>query len=79
MQRSSLFSDFPLLVAGVKAWLDGDYVKSIFVLVPQVEDAFRNIARRLGESVTKEKRGQSGWEVSMNLGDLLSMEKVRAV
>ena len=78
MQRSSLFSDFPLLVAGVKAWLDGDYVKSIFVLVPQVEDAFRNIARRLGESVTKEKRGQSGWEVSMNLGDLLSMEKVRA-
>ncbi|WP_429819078.1 DUF4209 domain-containing protein [Ensifer sp. B1-9] len=78
MQRSSLFSDFPLLVAGVKAWLDGDYVKSIFVLVPQVEDAFRNVARRLGESVTKEKRGQSGWEVSMNLGDLLSMEKVRA-
>ncbi|RVH69210.1 DUF4209 domain-containing protein [Sinorhizobium meliloti] len=78
MQRSSLFSDFPLLIAGVKAWLDGDYVKSIFVLVPQVEDAFRNVARRLGESVTKEKRGQSGWEVSMNLGDLLSMEKVRA-
>lgn len=78
MQRSSLFSDFPLLVAGVKAWLDGDYVKSIFVLVPQVEDAFRNVARSLGESVTKEKRGQSGWEVSMNLGDLLSMETVKA-
>ncbi|AEG58217.1 DUF4209 domain-containing protein [Sinorhizobium meliloti] len=77
MQRSSLFSDLPLLVAGVKAWFDGDYVKSIFVLVPQVEDAFRNVARNLGESVTKDKRGQSGWEVSMNLGDLLSMGKVR--
>lgn len=61
----------------MKAWFDGDYVKSIFVLVPQVEDAFRNVARNLGESVTKDKRGQSGWEVSMNLGDLLSMGKVR--
>lgn len=50
----------------------------LFVLVPQVEDAFRNVARRLGESVTKEKRGLRGWEVSMNLGDLLSMDKVKA-
>lgn len=78
IQRSSLFSDFPLIVAGVKAWMDGDYVKCMFVLVPQIEDAFRNIARGLGESVTKEKRGQKGWEVSSNLGDLLSMERVRA-
>jgi lysyl-tRNA synthetase class 1 len=78
MQRSSLFSDFPLIIAGVKAWIEGDYVKCMFVLVPQIEDAFRNIARSLGESVTKEKRGQKGWEVSANLGDLLSMEKVKA-
>lgn len=78
MDRSSLFSDFPLIVSGVKAWLEGDYVKCMFVLVPQIEDAFRNIARSLGESVTKDKRGQNGWEVSSNLGDLLSMEKVKA-
>ncbi|MBB2749797.1 UNVERIFIED_ORG: lysyl-tRNA synthetase class 1 [Rhizobium aethiopicum] len=77
IQRSSMFSEFPLLVAGVKAWMEGDYVKCMFVLVPQVEDAFRNIARRLGEAVTKEKRGQRGWEVSMNLGDLLAMESVK--
>ncbi|MGO6943703.1 DUF4209 domain-containing protein [Rhizobium johnstonii] len=57
--------------------MEGDYVKCMFVLVPQVEDAFRNIARRLGEAVTKEKRGQRGWEVSMNLGDLLAMESVK--
>ncbi|OWV82702.1 DUF4209 domain-containing protein [Rhizobium sp. R693] len=77
MQRSSLFSEFPLVVAGVKAWMDGDYVKCMFVLVPQIEDAFRNIARSLGESVTKDKRGQKGWEVSMNLGDFLSMPSVQ--
>lgn len=76
VQRTELFSYFPLVVSGIKAWMDGDYVKSLFVLVPQVEDAFRNLARGLGESVTKEKRGQKGWEVSANLGDLLSMEKV---
>ncbi|WP_421477631.1 DUF4209 domain-containing protein [Agrobacterium tumefaciens] len=76
--RSNLFTDFPLAVAGIRAWMDGDYVKCLFVLVPQIEDAFRSLARNLGESVTKEKRGQRGWEVSVNLGDLLSMEKVKA-
>ncbi|MDM9628514.1 DUF4209 domain-containing protein [Rhizobium sp. S152] len=77
MQRSSLFSEFALVVAGVKAWISGDYVKCMFVLVPQIEDAFRNIARNLGEAVTKDKRGQKGWEVSMNLGDFLGMQSVR--
>lgn len=76
--RTELFTDFPLVVAGIRAWLEGDYVKCLFVLVPQIEDAFRSLARNLGESVTKEKRGQRGWEVSVNLGDLLSMEKVKA-
>ncbi|MDW9906038.1 DUF4209 domain-containing protein [Sinorhizobium meliloti] len=76
--RTGLFSDFPLVAAGIGAWMNGDYVKCLFVLVPQIEDAFRNLARRLGEAVTKEKRGQRGWEVSVNLGDLLSMEKIKA-
>ncbi|MGO7873697.1 DUF4209 domain-containing protein [Rhizobium leguminosarum] len=78
VQGTGLFSDFPLVVAGIKAWMEGDYVKCMFVLVPQIEDAFRNLARKLGESVTKDKRGQKGWEVSTNLGDLLAMEKVKA-
>lgn len=76
-QRTELFSYHSLIVAGIRAWLDGDYVKCLFVLVPQIEDAFRNMARRLGEAVTKEKKGQKGWEVSANLGDLLSMEAIR--
>ncbi|MGO8186978.1 DUF4209 domain-containing protein [Rhizobium leguminosarum] len=78
VQRKELFTDFPLVIAGIKAWIEGDYVKCLFVLVPQIEDAFRNLARSLGESVTKEKRGQKGWEVSSNLGDLLAMERVKA-
>lgn len=78
VQRMELFSNFPLIIAGIKAWIEGDYVKCLFVLVPQIEDAFRNLARALGEPVTKDKRGQKGWEVSANLGDLLSMEKVKA-
>lgn len=78
VQGTGLFSDFPLVVAGIKAWMEGDYVKCMFVLVPQIEDAFRNLARKLGESVTKDKRGQKGWEVSTNLGDLLAMEKIKA-
>ncbi|WP_339758091.1 DUF4209 domain-containing protein [uncultured Hoeflea sp.] len=76
--RTNLFTDFPLVKAGIRAWLYGDYVKCLFVLVPQIEDAFRSLARNLGESVTKEKRGQRGWEVSVNLGDILAMEKVKA-
>jgi lysyl-tRNA synthetase class 1 len=78
VQRTGLFSNFHLVISGIKAWIDGDYVKCLFVLVPQIEDAFRCLARGLGEPVTKEKRGQKGWEVSANLGDLLSMEKVKA-
>ncbi len=77
MQRLNLFSDLPIVIAGVKAWLEGDFVKCLFVLVPQVEDAFRNLARRLGEPVTKVKSGRAGWEVSKNLGDFLAMDKIR--
>ncbi len=77
IQRSNLFSDMPLLIAGIKAWLEGDYVKCLFVLVPQMEDAFRNLARRLGEPVTKMRPGRAGWEVSKNLGDFLAMDRIR--
>jgi len=75
--NSSLFSDFPLVLAGVKGWLESDYVKCMFVLVPQIEEAFRNLARGLGESVTTAKKGQKGWEVSMNLGHFLAMDSVK--
>jgi hypothetical protein len=32
----------PLIEAGLKAYLEGDFVKAIHVLVPQVEQALRN-------------------------------------
>ena len=73
-----LYNDFPLLVSGIKAWMNADYVKSFFVLVPLIEDAFRELARKLGEPVTKEKRGMRGSEVSMNLGDFLSNANIKA-
>ncbi len=77
MQGTELFSDFTLIVSGVKAWLNDDFIKCLFVLVPQVENAFRNLARQLGEAVTKDKRGQKGWEIAVNLGDLLSQQTIQ--
>lgn len=75
--RSELFPDFMLLRSGVKAWVEGDYVKALFVLIPQVEAALRKFASNLGESVTKPKKGADGWEISLNMGDLLANKAVQ--
>ena len=75
--RSELFDDFPLMREGIKAWMNADYIKALFTLLPLVEAGFRTLARNLGEVTTKAKRGTRGWEVSSNLGDFLAMESVQ--
>ena len=75
--QSRLFPDFMLLRSGVRAWVDGDYIKAFFVLIPQIEAALREFARSLGNAVTKPKRGADGWEVSLNIGDLLANQAVQ--
>lgn len=77
MFRCGLFDDFPLMREGISAWMRADYIKALFTLAPQVESAFRTLARNLGEAVTKPKQGKAGWEVSSNLGDFLAMKSVQ--
>lgn len=42
-----------LLIRGVKAYLDGDWIAAIHVLIPQIEEAARALAGLLGESIFK--------------------------
>lgn len=75
--QSGLFEDFPLMREGIRAWMNADYIKALFTLVPLIESGFRTLAKKLGEVTTKAKRGTPGWEVSSNLGDFLAMESVQ--
>jgi lysyl-tRNA synthetase class 1 len=69
--RTKLFDDLTLLREGIQAWYEGDYVKAIHVLVPQVEHALRSIARELGLPVTKPAPGGVGASVAINMSDML--------
>ena len=41
--RHGLYDDMGLLLQGVRAWYDEDYVKAVHVLIPQIEHAIRSI------------------------------------
>jgi len=43
----------PFLKDGISAWLSGDHVKAIHVLVPQVEAILRVVARNMGVPILK--------------------------
>ncbi len=40
-----------MIVDGLMAWLGGDHIKAIHVLVPQVERTVRNLAGLIGATV----------------------------
>lgn len=69
--RHGLFDDLSLLREGVVAWFEFDFVKSLNVLVPQVEHGLRGIADRLGLPVTKAHPNVQGASVAINMGDML--------
>ena len=69
--RSGLFEDLTLLAEGVAAWDAQDYVKSVHVLVPQLEVALRNLAAKLGKPTTKAHPAVPGASVAINMGDML--------
>jgi len=75
--RAGLFEDVTFLVEGLKAWLTGDPLKALFVLVPQIEYALRNLTNRVGEAVTKPHRKIAGRDQVINLGDILSTPSVK--
>lgn len=43
----------PLLIHGIRAYLNGDWITAIHVLIPQIEEAARTLAGLLGESIFK--------------------------
>lgn len=74
--RAGLFDDLTLLIEGVRAWFDQDYIKAVHVLVPQVEHGLRGIVSKLGLPVTKPHPTISGVSVAINMGDILYSKEI---
>lgn len=74
--RTGLFDDLVLLMEGVTAWFQQDFVKAIHVLIPQIEVGLRAIAGTLGLPTTKAHPKILGVGVALNMGDLLYSKEV---
>ncbi len=75
--RSGLFDDLTLLMAGVTAWYEQDFVKAVYVLVPQVERGLRSVVSKLGRPITKHHPKIPGVSVVIGMGDILYSDEVR--
>lgn len=60
-----------LLRAGVHAWLDGDHVKALHVIIPRIESALRRMVEVIGKPTTKPAGTVAGVSVAINMGDIL--------
>lgn len=60
-----------MMRVGVNAWLAGDYVKAVHVLVPQVEAALRECLIAMGESPMQAARTGGGFE-AIGMGAILN-------
>jgi Domain of unknown function (DUF4209) len=74
--RCGLFEDMALLLEGVRAWSQGDFVKANHVLIPQIEVALRSVANEAGFPVTKAHPKVAGTSVAIGMGDILYAPKV---
>ncbi|MCC7497089.1 MAG: DUF4209 domain-containing protein [Bryobacterales bacterium] len=63
-----------LLKSGIDAYLAGDYIKTVHVLVPQIEHSLRRVLALLGEPVGK--AGRNGTMQVKNLNDILREEAI---
>jgi Domain of unknown function (DUF4209) len=79
LSRSPCFprERIPFIREGLTAWLAGDHVKTVHVLVPQVESALRDLLAALGGVVTKPDR--YGGSQKISLGEVLADEKFAQV
>ena len=69
--------DTDLLAEGIGAWLDGDHIKALHVLIPQIERGVREVMGWLGEPVTKSNKATPGIGQSIGMGDVSSSEVFR--
>lgn len=67
----------PFIREGLTAWFAGDHVKTVHVLVPQVESGLRDLLGALGGVVTKPDR--HGGSQKISLGEVLMDERFAQV
>jgi lysyl-tRNA synthetase class 1 len=77
--RTALFEDVSLLLDGVTAWYDEDWVKAVHILVPQIELGLRGIVAVIGKPITKPHPTVPGVSVVIGMGDILYSKEVAAV
>jgi lysyl-tRNA synthetase class 1 len=79
--ESPLFanSEKELLRIGLEAYQNGDFVKAVHILVPQVEHILRNFLGMLGVPTLKTVRNHPGIKDAKSMNDVLSDERVREV
>jgi len=79
LSRSPCFPPerLPFIREGLAAWLAGDSVKAVHVLVPQIESALRDSLAALGGVVTKQ--GKHGGSQKISLGEVLAREQFAQV
>ena len=80
--RKNLFEDdrVNLLREGLEAWFRHDYIKSLHVLIPQIEHAVRALAGKVGKPITKPSGKIKGVSVAINMGDVMySDETIAAI
>ncbi len=66
-----------LLQSGVQAYFDGDFIKAVHVLVPQVEDTLRSLAAKSAIPVYKTVRAASGITDVKSMNNILEDQRVR--
>jgi hypothetical protein len=69
----------PLLQEGLEAYLRGDFLKAIHVLVPQVEESLRNFLALIGIPPVKNVPRHPGITDVKSMNNVLEDERVRAV
>jgi lysyl-tRNA synthetase class 1 len=69
--RLNLFEDMSFLLEGVRAWYEGDLVKALHVLVPQIESGLRSIVAQSGKAITKAHSTVADASVAIGMGDIL--------
>jgi lysyl-tRNA synthetase, class I len=77
--RTGLFEDLSLLLEGVTAWFEEDWVKAVHVLVPQIELGLRGIVSSLGKPISKPHPTVPGVGVAIGMGDILYSKDIAAV
>ena len=81
LSQSPLFAGLrqELLRDGLTAYEQGDFVKAIHVVIPQVECALREFLGRLGIPTRKPARNHPGVNEAKNLNDILADQRMRGV